>query len=191
MLKRVLFVLPLMIFAACAPDVSDPSIQAAVIHSLTATMWTPVPPTPTSTAIPDTARIVDTLNTAMIGSDPLAETVDAKFTVMDAQIVMDTSTHQATTVRLHVNCDWVFSDSCTPESTFVALMRAFASDEKVLMRVRHQIPMTIKTLEILAFDRMNSTEIVSVLWQDVADFVEGRINGNQLGSRLLRLAGTQ
>jgi hypothetical protein len=123
-----------------------------------------------------------------VGTDSLVETIAAKYSVIDAQIVMDASTQQAAFLRLHVDCEWVYSDSCTPETTFVVLMKAFSVNEKVMEKVQDQIPPTIQTLEVIAFDRMAQTSIIHIAWKDVWDFTQGRINGNQLGSRIMRLA---
>lgn len=112
MLKRILPFLPLIFIIACVPDISDPNIQAAVINSLTATVWTPVPPSLTPTPEPNTSKIVEILNSIMVGSDPLLETVDAKFSVVDAQIFLNQATQEATTIRISVDCEWIFSDSC-------------------------------------------------------------------------------
>ncbi|MBI3160929.1 MAG: hypothetical protein HYZ23_00385 [Chloroflexi bacterium] len=188
MWKRILPVLPILVFAACAPDISDPNIQAAVIHSLTATVWTPTPPTPSATPESDTARIVDVLNDAMSGADPLAETVNAKFIVTDAQVIVDENTRQASILRIHVDCEWVFSDSCTTEAVFVALMHAFSANDKVIERITKQLPPTINILETVAFDRMKQNGVIVAAWQDVLDFVSGRINGNQLGARIIHAA---
>lgn len=191
MFKRVaicILILPFILLVACAPDLTDPNIQAAVIHSLTATSWTPTPITPSATPQPNTTKIVEILNEAMIGSDPLTETVVAKYSVIDAQVLMDSSNQQATTLRIHVDCEWIFSDSCTPESTFVVLMNTFSTNEKVMERVINQIPTTITTLEMLAFDQMIPTNILTIAWSDVLAFAFGEINGNQLGSRILRIA---
>jgi hypothetical protein len=187
MFKRLLPFLPMLVFVACTPDVSSPDIQNAVIQSLTATIWTPTPLTPTATSEPNTGRIVDILNNVMLGADPLGETIDAKFSVIDAQIILDDVTQQATTLRVHVECEWVFSDSCTPEQTFVVLMRAITINEKVLEKISPQIPPTVHTLQMVAFDRMVQTGMVVSSWDDVMDYVTGRISGNQLGSRITRL----
>lgn len=187
MFKRLLPFLPMLVFAACAPDISSPDIQNAVIQSLTATIWTPTPLTPTATPEPNTGRIVDVLNNAMLGADPLGETIDAKFSVIDAQIVLDDVTQQAAILRVHVECEWVFSDGCTPEQTFVVLMRALTINEKVLEKISPQIPPTVHTLQMVAFDRMVQTGMVISSWDDVMDYAIGRINGNQLGSRITRL----
>ena len=187
MFKRLLPFLPMVVFIACAPDISSPDIQNAVIQSLTATIWTPTPLTPTATPEPNTGRIVDILNNAMLGADPLGETIDAKFSVIDAQIILDDVTKQATTLRVHVECEWVFNNSCTPEQTFVVLMRALTINEKVLEKISPQIPQTVHMLQMVAFDRMVQTGMVVSSWDDVMDYAIGRISGNQLGSRITRL----
>jgi hypothetical protein len=185
MLKRLLPFVPMLVFVACVPDISSPEIQNAVIQSLTATMWTSTPATPTATPEPNTGRIVDILNNAMLGADPLGETIDAKFSVIDAQIILDEVTQQATILRIHVECEWVFSDSCTPEQTFVVLMHALT--KKVLEKMSPQIPPTVHTLQVMAFDRMVQTGMVVSMWNDVMDYVTGKISGNQLGARITRL----
>ncbi len=190
MLKRILPFLPLMLIVACVPDISDPNIQAAVIQSLTATVWTPVPASLTPTPEPNTSKIVEILNSSMVGTDPLLETVDAKFSVIDAQVIFNDATQQATTIRLSVDCEWIFSDSCTPETTFVKLMRAFTANEHVIEAIAGQIPSTVHTVEVLAFDHMRASGIIAITWGDLVEYSYGKINGNQLGSRIIRQAAT-
>ncbi|MBL8100581.1 MAG: hypothetical protein JNK81_15460 [Anaerolineales bacterium] len=189
MFKRVIAFLPVLVFIACAPDISNPDVQAAVINSLTATSWTPTPITPSATPEPNTARIVEILNEIIIGSDPLSETVVAKYSVIDAKVILDVTTQQATILRIHVDCDWVYSDSCTPETTFVILMVAFSENDKVIERIQNQIPASVQTLELVAFERMSPTSNIFIAWKDVWDFALGKINGNQLGSRMMRSVG--
>jgi hypothetical protein len=186
MSKRILSFLPLILIVACAPDISDPNIQAAVIQSLTATLWTPVPPSLTPTPEPNTSRIVEILNGSMVGSDPLPETVDAKFSVIDAQVLLNEATQEAGTIRISVDCEWIFSDSCTPEATFVKLIQAFTINDKVIERIAKQMPPTVHTLEMLAFDHMEASGLITINWSDLVDYSCGRINGNQLGSRIIR-----
>lgn len=190
MLKRFVPFLPVLLAIACAPDLSDPNLQSAVLSSLTATMWTPVPPTLTPTPEPNTSRIVEILNHALVGTDPLLETIDAKFIVIDAQIVLNETTQEAATLRLSVDCEWVYSDSCTTESTFVKLMRAFSVNDKVIKYIAAQTPTTIHSFEMLAFDRMKPTGMITIHWNDLIDYSFGKINGNQLGSRIIRQAAT-
>ena len=42
------------------------------------------------------------------------------------------STKQALTLQIDVDCEWIFSDSCTPEGSFVVLMRAFRANDRYL-----------------------------------------------------------
>jgi hypothetical protein len=190
MLKRLAPFLPVLLAIACAPDLSDPNIQSAVLSSLTATMWTPVPPSLTPTPEPNTSKIVEILNNIMVGTDPLLETVDAKFSVVDAQILLNESTKEATTIRISVDCEWIYSDSCTPEATFVKLIRAFSVNEKIIQHISDQVPATVHTLEVLTLDRMNASGLIAITWIDLVDYSYGRINGNQLGSRIIRQAAT-
>ena len=189
MIKRVLPILPILVLIACVPDISDPNVQAAVINSLTATAWTPTPVTPSPTAEPNTGRIVEILNEVIVGADPLTETIVAKYSVIDTQVILDVNTQQATLLRIHVNCDWVYSDGCTPETTFVVLMVAFSENDKVIERIQNQIPASIQTLELVAFEQMTPTSNIFISWKDVWDFAQGKINGNQLGSRMMRSVG--
>ena len=110
--KRLLPFSFLVLLIACSPDLSDPAIQHAVIQTLTATALTP---TPSATPEPNTAGIVDILNSAVIGSDPLEETIAARFSVIDSQVLLDESTKQALTLQIDIDCEWIFSDGCTPE----------------------------------------------------------------------------
>lgn len=190
MLKRILPFLPLILIVACVPDISDPNIQAAVINSLTATVWTPVPPSLTPTPEPNTSKIVEILNGSMVGTDPLLETVDARFSVIDAQVILNDATQEAAIIRLHVDCEWIFSNSCTPETTFVKLIQAFTANEKIIGRIADQMPATVHTVEMLAFDHMKATGIIAITWSDLVDYAYGKINGNQLGSRIIRQAAT-
>lgn len=189
-MKRAFPFIPLFLLIACSPDVSDPQIQAAVINSLTATVWTPTPVTPSATPQPNTGKIVGILNNAIAGANPLGETIVAKYIVLDAQVILDSTTRQALHLQIHVDCDWIYNDACTPETTFVALMYAFTVNDKVMGRVQDQIPSTVETLEVISFDRMARDGVIHIAWSDVWDFAEGHITGNQLGSRMMRLAAT-
>lgn len=190
MLKRLLPFVPLIFFIACVPssgEITPPEITA-MIQTLTATMWTPTPITPSATPEPNTGRVVEILNNAMLGSNPLAETIEAKFTVIDAQVLMDGPTNQAGILSIHVECEWIYTDSCTPEETFVTLMQALTANDKILGKILEQIPATIHTLQLIAFDHMTQSGIVISNWNDVLDYATGKINGNQLGSRIIRLS---
>jgi hypothetical protein len=183
MLKRLLPLLPLLFFMACSPDLSDPAIQNAVIQSLTATAWTP---TPSPTPAPDSARIVEILNNVMLGADPLAETIEAKFSVLDVQFLLDALSGEMRNMRISVDCEWIFTDGCTPEKTFVMLMHAFDANHRIVERIVPQVPLTVQELQVVAYERMNPVGVILVKWSDVLEYAAGRINGSQLGARISR-----
>ena len=193
MLKRALPFFPILVilvFTACtaAPantNTVSPDALTSAVQTIEATLQSP---TPSTTPETDTRSIIDLLNGVIIGSDPLSETVEAKFDVLDIRLPVDPTSKQVVTMEIDVECEWIFSDSCTPEKGFVNLMHGFAADKKIMEKIRAQVPPTVKTLEVVTFDHRIMNGRIRVQWQDVVDFVAGKINGNQLGSRIVRLS---
>jgi hypothetical protein len=181
-LKRYLPLLPVAALLACTTQAPYMSLPDA-IHTLTATMWTP---TVTTTPVPNTARLVDVLNANLLGADPLSETVDAKYYVLDLQFVPDEK-EDLVTLRVSVECECVYSTCCSDERTFVQLMRALVANQKTVERVCAELPATIRQLQVVAFDQMQQKGSIQVEWADVLLYAGGQINGNQLGSRIVRL----
>ena len=189
MLKRLcLFPILIFLLVACSTDLSDPKIQNEVILTLTATALTP---TPSATPVPNTSGIVNILNGAMINSDPLEETINARFSVLDSRVLLDASTKQALTLQIDVDCEWVFTDGCTPEASFVVLMRTFQANGKAFKKICDDIPSTIQSLHVVTFDHMVRRGMLAASWDDVVEYVAGRINGNQFGARTVRMTSTQ
>jgi hypothetical protein len=180
--KRCLPLLPLLLMIACATQTSSLSLTEAIL-TLTATAWTPtVSPTP----IPNTAILVEALNRNLVGRDPLAETVDAKFFVTDLQFAPDEK-NNLTTLRVRVECECVYSSCCSNERTFVQLVHAFAANERTVREVTQQLPATIRLLQVIALEHMQEKGIIEVAWSDLLLYAGGQINGNQLGSRIVRV----
>lgn len=193
MSKRALPFFPLLVIlamGACAqiPDTGISSREVtAVIQTMTATMWTP---TPSPTPRPNTMTIINTLNGAIIDSDPLSETIAAKFSVLDVRFPIESASQQVLTMQIDVECEWVFANSCTPEVAFVHLMRGFLADEKVFPKVAAQVPATLNLVEVRTFNHMVPDGTVVVNWNDVLEFATHKINGNQLGARIRIVAGS-
>ncbi len=191
MSKRALPFFPLLVlvaFGACAqiPDTGISSRQVtAVIQSMTATMWTP---TPSPTPRPNTLMIINALNAVIIDSDPLAETIDAKFNVLDVRFPVDNGSGQIQTMQIDVECEWVFADSCTPQASFVHLMAGFVGDGKVISKILAQVPASVQSVEVTCFNQMVANGRIVANWTDVLDFATHKINGNQLGARI-RIVG--
>jgi hypothetical protein len=73
MLRRLIVLVPLIFFfIACSVEGQlGPEDVTAIIQTLTATTWSPTPPSPSPTRVPNTMAIVQVLNNAMIGANPL------------------------------------------------------------------------------------------------------------------------
>ncbi len=190
MSKRTLPIFPILamlVIGACTelPASGITSSQVtSVVQTMTATMWTP---TPSPTAEPNTLTIIDALNGAIINSDPLRDTIEAKFGVLDVRLPLDAGTHQITTIEIDVECEWILAENCAPEDSFVNLMHGFSANDKVFKRISAQVPASVNTLVVNTFDHRSMDGTVVVNWRDVVDFATGKINGNQLGSRIVRI----
>jgi hypothetical protein len=186
MLRRFLAFMPLIFFTACGSMDGYVNLPAA-IQTLTATVWTPLPTTPTSTPVPATGKIVDALNNALIGVDPLAESIGSRFTVIDAKVITEPPAGLSGILRIDIECEWIYSDSCTPEESFARVMRALRTNEKVRERIYETVPATIHTLQVASYNHMNPDGMIVVMWPDVLAYMDETINGNQLGARIVRL----
>ena len=189
-MKRLLAVIPvfLLIFInACdaneSPVTSD--IGTAVALTQTATMWTPTPITPSPTPSPNQAIIVDALNGALRGADPLGEAIDAKFHVADVGFDANGNPPILITLRIHIECEWIIRSSCTTERAFVVLIHALER-EGVRKKVTEQIPTTIEFIQVDAFDHMTRIGSLAIRWQDLLAFTKNEITGDQLAVRVIR-----
>jgi len=187
-MKRFLLIIPIILFAALGAcgdpsgQVLDPKIITYVAQTQTAAAWTPTPVTPTATAVPNQATIVNTLNDALRGADPLGEALDARFYVTDLVFEMSGKPPVTDKVRISVECEWVYKSSCTAQRTFVVLLHIFERDG-VRKKINAQFPETIKTLQIVAFDRMQPIGTMEILWKDLLAFADNEITGEQLAAR--------
>ena len=192
-MKRLLAVIPLILFIfinACTgndPSVVPPDVGTAVALTQTAGMWTPTPITPSPTSSPNQAVIVDALNSALRGADPLGEALDAEFHVADVDFISNGYPPVLFTLRVRVECEWVIKSSCTPERAFVVLMHAFENKD-VRKKVVEQIPTTIEFVQVDAFDHMTQIGSLAIGWQNMLLYVRGEITGDQLAVRVIRFA---
>ena len=188
--KRFLVIMPIFLFiflGACGvPDNQiDPRAITLVVQTLTATMWTPTPVTPSPTSVPKEIVIVDTLNGALRGADPLGEAIDAKFYVIDVGFDASGNPPLISTMRVLVECEWILKPSCTAERAFVVLMHAFERDG-VRKKILEQIPATIEFVQVMAFDHLSHIGTIAVRWQDILAFANKDITGDQLAARVNR-----
>jgi hypothetical protein len=160
----------------------DPIIITYVAQTQTATAWTPTPVTPTATAVPNQVTIVNVLNDALRGADPLGEALDARFSVTDIGFDMSGNPSVTNKIRISIDCEWVYKSSCSVERTFVVLLHALKKDG-IRKKINEQLPETIAILQIVAFDRMQPIGRMEILWRDLLSFAENEITGEQLAAR--------
>ena len=189
-MKRFFVAIPIFLFiflGACGvpSDQLDPRVSTFVVQTQTATMWTPTPITPTPTSVPKEAAIVEALNGVLRGADPLEEVLDAKFYITDIGFDANGYPSLTTTIRVHVECEWILERSCTTERAFVVLMHAFER-EGVRKKIIEQIPATIEFVQVMAFDHLSHIGTMEIRWQDVLAFANGDITGDQLAVRVTR-----
>jgi len=185
-MKALFALLPVFLLMACCTPLETMTLDSA-IATLTATAWTPTPILPSPTPQPVTGRFVEILNGNMLGADPLAETIDAKYQVLDVQFVMDPQTQAVTLMKVHVECECIAGQCCTTERSFIQFARAISANPRTLSRIQENVPTTVRDVCVVAFDRMSQTGAIQAQWQDILLYATGQINGNQLGARIVRL----
>lgn len=174
------FVLLLVLVACVASDLSTAQMASAV-QTLTATV---LPPTVTPTPDPDESTIVLLLNHGLEQTaDPLSQTVDARYQVIDVSFPLDIN-NKASTFLINVRCECVNGSCCTAERTFVVFVNAMKS---VVDKVARHVPGTVTNMQVSCLEHTSSIGMVLVGWNDMADYLTGKINGFQLGGRVIKL----
>jgi len=194
-MKKFLAVALILVFVialgACSVPTGsglDPTLIAYVEQTQTATMLPRASPTPSPSAVPKQAVIVNALNAELQKeADPLEETLDAKFSILD--IVFASNENSLTTVmEVHVECEWIKRSSCTEQRAFVVMANAFKKMKPgIRKKIKDEIPATIKTVLVRAFDHMAQIGMIEIDWEYLWAFANGNITGDQLAARALQL----
>lgn len=187
-MRRFFVVIPVFLFimlGACG-GVDSHTFQM-VIETQTATMWTPIPVTPTPSDVPKAAMVLNTLNDEFRkDADSLERTLDAHFSIIDLGFDLSGNPRATTTLRIHVECDWVLKSSCTEQRAFIVFAHVFkAMKAGVRQKIIQQVPKTVSVVQIKAFNRMSQIGIVEIGWQDLLAFTNNEITGEQLAARIL------
>jgi len=185
-LKRSILILllaGLIGLAACGTELTPTQLTMAV-QTLTASAYTP---TPTSTPDPDESAIVILLNRGLAETvDPLSQTIDARYQVVDASFPPGVD-GKSTTFRIDVRCECASAAACcTVERTFIAVTAAMKTGAEKIAR---QVPNSVDSLQVACFDHATQTGMMVASWQDMVSYFTGAINGFQLGARVVKLAG--
>jgi hypothetical protein len=175
-----------VLLSACAEiTVTVPDeVGTAVAETQTAKMWSPTPVTPSATPVPNPLVILDALNGALRGADPLREVMDAKFYVADVGFDANGNPPLIITLRISVECEWIMHPSCTTERAFVEVIHVFEK-EGVHKKIVEHMPASIEFIQVVAFDHFNQNGTLIVRWQDVLAYIEGKISPEQLAAYVL------
>lgn len=180
----LIFLLTGLIFlVACGNDLTPAQLMMAV-QTLTAAVYTP---TATSTPDPDENAIVILLNRGLLETtDPLSQTMDARYQVVDASFPLGMD-GRPNTFRIDVRCECASAASCcTLERTFIVVTAAMRVGAEKIAR---QVPTSVVSLQVVCFDHSTQTGMMIASWNDMVSYFTGLINGFQLGARVVKLAG--
>jgi hypothetical protein len=184
-MRRFLLLIPiflLMLLNACGNSTASisPTEGTAVGQTQTATVWTP---TITPTPDPNESKIVEWLNAELLNADPLEQTLDAKYQVVDASFPI-TLNGTSTIFRVDVRCECMTNTQCCiPERTFIVIVWAMRNRAD---KIIEQVPGTVNEMKVVCYDRMTQLGVMSAWWSDLKSYLLDQINGYQLGSRVFR-----
>ncbi len=184
-MKRFLFIIPiflLMLLNACGnmtPTVPN-DIGTAVGQTQTAVMWTP---TITPTPDPDESKIVEWLNDDLAKADPLEQTLDAKYQVLDIRFPA-TANGISTVFRVDLRCECSTNmNCCVPERMFVVVIGAMKNRAD---KIIEQVPASVTEVQVVCYNHTAQLRVIGAWWSDVKDFLGNHINGYQLGARVFQ-----
>jgi hypothetical protein len=179
----ILLLTGLVWLAACGNDLTPAQLTMAV-QTLTAAAYTP---TPTFTPDPDESAIVILLNRGLAETtDPLSQTIDARYQVVDASFPLGMD-GKPNTFRVDVRCDCASATACcTLERTFVVVTAAMKVGA---VKITRQVPNSVTSLQMVCFDHAAQTGMMVASWPDMVAYFTGGINGFQLGARVVKLVG--
>jgi hypothetical protein len=151
----------------------------AVAETQTAMVWTPtISPTPD----PNESKIVEWLNAELLNADPLEQTLDAKYQVLDASFPMGNGFSPVFRIDLRCECATNMR-CCLPERMFVVTITAM---KRRAEKVMEQVPGNTLELQVVCYDHGTYLGVMGAWWVDVKGYLGDQINGFQLGSRVIR-----
>jgi hypothetical protein len=183
-MKRLLPLIPiiLLMFLNSCGSINTGVISSqewtAVWLTTTATFWTPTPP---ATLDPEENKIVEWLNEELLKTDPLEQTLDAKYQVLDASFPVAQG-NSFPNFRIDLRCECTYaSNCCTPERMFVVLIKAMVAPSDSIM---DNVPDNVSDMKIVCYDHSVQINVIGARWSDVTSYLKRDINGYQLGSRV-------
>jgi hypothetical protein len=182
-MKRFSFVVPVILLILLNACGSPGTTEGGIFITFTPT-FTPPPPTAL-----DTSTIVAKLNSTIETAEtitPIAEleqTMGARYKILDVTFLQEkdgTSTFQVKT-----NCECAANGQCcSHEQTFIKTMRAIYLYKDQIIGLVSLVSEPVKYMNVLCYDHESQYVVMHVLWNDVEEFLSGRLTGSQLASRV-------
>ena len=186
-MKRLLPIVPVCLLIslnACGTvGIPIPSnVGTAVGQTQTASIWTP---TISATPDPDESKIVVWLNQTLLAADPLEQTLDAKYQVVDVLFPVAQDGSQSSVFRVDIRCDCASNvQCCIPERMFVVTIGAMKVSST---RIIEQVAGRANDMQVVCYDHAAPIGMLVATWADVKGYLLGEINGYQLGARVIKL----
>jgi hypothetical protein len=175
-----MFVLLSSLLGGCVEATPSPDQQLAnLVSSLTAFFITP---SPTVTPVPDANALVRILNDNIGKSkDKLADAIDAHYWVIDASY-FDSEIPGFVNLNLFVRCECAHNTTCcTPERSFIQAVDFLKLSEN---KKNHLLPNNILKLNLICSDHDRQIGTITVLWTDLMDYYNQKLDGYQFGNRI-------
>lgn len=142
----------------------------------------PTPEPPTAVPIPPEKAIVMLANDALGRlADPLSETVDARFQILDVHF---TPSADALTMTLNIDarCECANNaNCCSLQRTFVIVTNAMKA---VHGKIKGYIPMNMGKVRISCRDHSRDLGVAEANWADMDSYFSDAITGSQFGNRV-------
>ncbi len=174
--------LPIILLMGC--DLDGPpseSAQTQVVANLTVAAYTP---TFVPTRHPNEMHIVELVNDGLQKlEDPLSITLDAKYTVIQAYLIIRPGQNDPTILSLEVRCECARDGlCCNVEHTFVMVARAMKSKDIELIA---WVPSTVVDFQVYCYDHETPIGPMSTHWVMMQEYMLGHIDGYQLGGAII------
>lgn len=167
-----------IIFLALAACGGMPTASPAQLTAAAA----PTPEPPTAVPIPPEKAIVMLTNDALNRlADPLAQTVDANYQILDAHFSpsLDGLTM---TLTIEARCECANNaNCCSLQRTFVVAINAMKA---VQGKIRGYIPINLGKARITCRDHSRDLGAAEVNWADMDNYFTDAITGSQFGNRV-------
>jgi hypothetical protein len=143
----------------------------------------PTPEPATAVPIPPEKAIVMLANDALGRlADPLSETVDAHFQILDVHF---TPSADALTMTLNIDarCECANNaNCCSLQRTFVIVTNAMKA---VHGKIKGYIPMNMGKVRISCRDHNRDLGVAEANWADMDSYFNDAITGSQFGNRVI------